>query len=89
MRISVLCSAKILGFFKLYGMSAWTGGLKQCEHFADKGEGLIFCYLVQTSFLDGHLGFQNDFITSFKSKKNFFEVFKMLPISSIFCKNDQ
>jgi len=39
MRTSAIFWGKRLGFFKIYGVSAWTSGLSQCGHFADKGEG--------------------------------------------------
>jgi len=37
--------AKYFEFFEIYGVSAQTRGreLSQCGHFADKGEGSIFC----------------------------------------------
>jgi len=51
MRTSALVDAKNLGFSKIYGVSARTGGgVSQCGHFSDKGgEGVNF---VRTSFID-------------------------------------
>jgi len=45
MPTSVLFSAKHLEFFEIYGVSERTreeGGLSQCGHFADKGDGVNF-----------------------------------------------
>jgi len=33
---------KTIGFFEIYGMPRRTRGLRQCGHFADKGEGVNF-----------------------------------------------
>jgi len=44
MRTSELFSAKNLGFFEIYGVSAQTRGLRQCGHFADERESFFrFC----------------------------------------------
>jgi len=55
MRTSALFATKNFKFFKIYGVSAQTmgRGLRQCVHFADKGEGSIFRDFVRTSFMDG------------------------------------
>jgi len=46
---------KNLGFFEIYVVSARTrreGGLSQCGHYADKGEGSIFRDFMRTSFME-------------------------------------
>jgi len=55
MRTSALFCAKTSNFFEIYGVSEWTRGLSQCEHFADKEEGVIFRDLVRMSFTVGPL----------------------------------
>jgi len=48
--------AKNFGIFRnLWFVLADKGGLSQCRHFADKGEGSIFRDFVRTSFMDGPL----------------------------------
>jgi len=57
MRTSALFCAKIIGFFEIYGVSTRTGGeLRQCGHFADKGQGgSISRDFVRMFFIDGPL----------------------------------
>jgi len=51
MRTSALFGAKNFAFFEIYGVFAkGEGGLSQCEHFADKREGVNFSRL--TSLMD-------------------------------------
>jgi len=49
MQTSALFGAKSIGFFKIYGVSVQTkeGGLSQCKHFANKGEGQFFAILCE------------------------------------------
>jgi len=44
---------KLRIFRNLWCVHTDKGGLSQCRHFSDKGEGSIFNGLVQTSFMDG------------------------------------
>jgi len=59
------------------------GGLSHADIFADKEGGGQFS--ADVFYRQLFRLFQNDYITSLKSKKiSFFEVFKMLPILNVF-----
>jgi len=54
MQMSTLFGTKNFGFFKIYGVSAWTTGVEPVRIFCGQGgRESIFYNFVQTSFMDG------------------------------------